>query len=95
MSDKMCQYCRILDTAGNHEWNCPLNPARIPTTTISVCDNCKKMEAENQRLRELCGDAGKIIKCYRTETPLGNQPCMIAHVADEFLQRLKEEGIIK
>lgn len=51
-----------------------------------ACQDCS-------RLKLLCAEAGKIIKRYREETPLGNQPHMIAHVADDLLKRLKDEGI--
>ena len=43
-------------------------------------DELRKTMAENVRLRAL-------LKRYRTETPLGHQPHMIAHEVDEVLDQ--------
>lgn len=38
-------------------------------------------------IRRRLAEAERLLRRYRTETPLGNQPHMIAHEADAFLGR--------
>lgn len=45
---------------------------------VCVMNDVDRLEAENKRLRAL-------LRRYRTETPLGHQPHMIAHEVDEAL----------
>lgn len=41
--------------------------------------------AELARLERVVGEAFSFLRRYRNETPLGNQPHMIAHIVDTFL----------
>ena len=55
-------------------------------------NRAEEAEAKNERLRERVADATELILRYRNETPLGNQPHMIAHLADAWLAAAQGEG---
>jgi chromosome segregation ATPase len=46
-----------------------------------------QMKDETNKLRAERDEAVEVVRRYRTETPLGHQPHMIAHVADEILAK--------
>lgn len=53
-------------------------------------DSNRLAEAENARLRDTLYKGVALVARYRRETPLGNQPHMIAHVADDFILHASE-----
>ena len=67
-----------------------------PDTEENACDKCRQPTAQD--ILDVLDEAVVIISRYRNETPLGNQPHMIAHVADAWLnreavmERIKEKG---
>jgi hypothetical protein len=48
------------------------------TEMVRLFDRCSELSKENVALR-------KLLKRYRTETPVGHQPHMIAHEVDRLL----------
>jgi len=72
MSISMCSYCQK-DSAGNHEWNCPLNPININnnefqlnhnqyTITYEWSNNSISKEDEiNFRLKEVNKQLNKLL----------------------------------
>lgn len=48
-----------------------------------LAEHSDRAEALENRIAEL----ERLLLCYRTETPLGHQPCMIAHEVDAILGR--------
>jgi len=45
---------------------------------------------ENKRLKNKIDEMLELLVRYRNETPLGNQPHMIAHIADEVIEKAKK-----
>jgi hypothetical protein len=58
-----------------------------PANIASLLDEIERLRADNTRLRKDLLEATALVTRYRKETPLGNQPHMIAHVADDFIAR--------
>lgn len=90
-----CSCCQM-DTAGNHELNCPMNPYYVaPPVIISggyvppdLIAKIAALESQVTRLRELCGD---MYKHGETEyTTMGERN----RAVDSIMQRLRDEGVV-
>lgn len=85
-----CSYCQM-DTAGNHEQNCPNNikVVQVPLDTDLAIERITALESQVTRLRELCGEGLRIIK------DLGNNNIFSHKAVADLEQRLKDEGVLK
>lgn len=75
--------------ADNASLTAERDQARDELTTLS-CSAGYTLSDQRKCIVELTGalrEATALLVRYRRETPLGNQPHMIAHVADDFLAR--------
>ena len=52
MSISMCSYCQK-DSAGNHEWNCPLNPININNNEFQTYIPCVNNLSNNSISNEM------------------------------------------
>lgn len=74
----MCQ-CKC----GSYAIN-PHSHGRLPDVDLDLCDVCYW-----RKRAEAVPTLERLLLRYRTETPLGHQPHMIAQEVDEFLGREK------
>ena len=75
------------------KWNCAGCGKEMSRTP--VCVNCGKIpiaEASFQRLESAIREAREIITRYRSDTPLGYQPHMLAGKADHWLMAYENDG---
>jgi hypothetical protein len=73
--------------------NCKLSEDDRRIWSIYGCENGFTPTTQSSGIpdtgTELLAQAYVLISRYRNETPLGNQPHMIAHLADEWLNRAR------
>jgi len=66
-------------------------PEGMGSTHFPVGHYCHKAAAELRRLHEVNAELVALLIRYRKETPLGNQPHMIAHLADAAIAKATGE----
>lgn len=73
--------------------------ALIDQERLEHATEVERLRLENDELRaqiaaheKVCAEMRALLVRYRTETPLGHQPHMIAHVVDELLDAKQPDG---
>lgn len=65
-----------------------------PTQSTISHDDWYALRNERDRITDRLTEAERLIRVYRFNTPLGNQPSMIADEADKFLRNDDGEGLV-
>lgn len=81
-----CNHCGENLTAGHSCSGMLRNRAFFDAHSVKLRPSYDAIAAERDALAARLAEALRLLRRYRTETPLGHQPHMIAHEADAVLR---------